>query len=72
MEISVSKNSVTWLPVVVGVWLVVVEMRKGSSMRVTHEEWEVRVTIVNTVAVLSVHESHNIVFNHWALSHSSG
>ena len=72
MEISVSKNSVTWLPMVVSVRFVVVEMREGSGMRVTHEKWEVRVTIVNTVAVLSVHESHNIVFNHWALGHRSG
>lgn len=72
MEISVSEHTVTWLPMVVGVWFKVVEVREGSSMGVAHKKWEVRVTIINTVAFLTVHESHNVVFHYWALSHSGG
>jgi hypothetical protein len=41
MEISVSKKAITWLPVVVGMWLVVMKMRERGSMRIAHHHWEV-------------------------------
>ena len=39
-------------------------------MRMAHEKWEIRVSIINTINFLSVHESKNVVFDNWALSHS--
>lgn len=69
MEISVSDRSVSWLPVVVGVGFVVVEMREGGGMGVAHEKWEVRVSIIDSIRILSVHESENVVFDDWALGH---
>ena len=40
-------------------------------MRVAHQKWEIRVSIINTINFFSVHESKNVVFDNWALSHSS-
>jgi len=71
MEISVSENTVPWLPVVVAVGFVVVEMREGGSMGVAHEKWEVRVSIIDSIRILSVHESENVVFDNWRLGHGS-
>jgi hypothetical protein len=69
MEISVSENTVSWLPVVVAMGFIVVEMREGGSMGVAHEKWEVRVSIIDSIRILSVHESENVVFDDWALGH---
>ena len=71
MEISVSENTVSWLPVVVAMGFVVVEMREGGSMGVAHEKWEVRVSIIDSIRILSVHESENVVFDNWRLGHGS-
>jgi len=49
MEISVSENTVSWLPMVVGVGFEVVEMRERGSMGVAHEKWEVRVSIIDSI-----------------------
>jgi len=49
MEISVSDHSVSWLPVVVGVGFVVVEMRERGGMGVAHEKWEVRISIIDSI-----------------------
>jgi hypothetical protein len=71
MEISVSENTVSWLPVVVAMGFIVVEMREGGSMGVAHEKWEVRVSIIDSIRILSVHESENVVFDNWRLGHGS-
>ena len=69
MEISVSEDTVSWLPVVVRVGFIVVEMREGGRVGVAHEKWEVRVSIIDAICILSVHESENVVFDDWALGH---
>ena len=38
-------------------------------MGVAHEKWEVRVSIIDSIRILSVHESENVVFDDWALGH---
>jgi len=69
MEISVSKHSISWLPVIVGCGFEVVEMSKGGSVGMAHEKWEVRISIIDSITFLSVHESENVVFDDWALGH---
>jgi hypothetical protein len=69
MEISVSEEAKAWLPVIVSVSFIVMKMRERSGMRVAHEEWEIRISIIDSVDFLSIHESKNVVFNYWALSH---
>ena len=69
MEVSVSDHTISWLPVVVTVGFVVVEMREWGGMGVAHEKWEVRVSIIDSIRILSVHESKNVVFDDWALGH---
>ena len=54
---------------VVGVGFEVVEMRERGSMGVAHEKWEVRVSIIDSIRILSVHESENVVFDDWGLGH---
>jgi len=49
MEISVSEDTVSWLPVVVTVGFIVVKMREGSGMRVAHEKWEIGISIIDSV-----------------------
>jgi hypothetical protein len=49
MEISVSDDTVSWLPVVVSVGFIVVEMRERGRMGMTHEKWEVRVSIIDSI-----------------------
>ena len=71
MEISVSEDTVSWLPVVVRVGFIVVEMREGGRVGVAHEKWEVRVSIIDSIRILSVHESENVVFDNWRLGHGS-
>jgi len=39
---------------------------------VAHEKWEVRVSIIDSIRILSIHESQNVVFDDWALGHSGG
>jgi len=34
-----------------------------------HEKWEVRISIIDSITFLSVHESENVVFDDWALGH---
>jgi len=70
MEVSVSDHTVSWLPVVVSVGFVVVEVGERGGVGVAHEEWEVRVSIIDSIRILSVHESENVVFDDWALGHS--
>jgi hypothetical protein len=41
-------------------------------MGVAHEKWEVRVSIIDSIRILSIHESQNVVFDDWALGHSGG
>jgi len=69
VEISVSNGAVSWLPMIVGVSFVVMEMREGCGVRVAHEHWEVRISIIDSIDFLSFHESENVVFNNWALGH---
>jgi len=69
MEISVSDDTVSWLPVVVSVGFIVVKMRERGRVGVAHEKWEVRVSIIDSIWILSVHESENVVFDDWALGH---
>ena len=40
-------------------------------MGVAHEKWEVRVSIIDSIRILSVHESENVVFDNWGLGHGS-
>jgi len=54
---------------IVGVSFVVMEMREGCGVRVAHEHWEVRISIIDSIDFLSFHESENVVFNNWALGH---
>ena len=42
-------------------------MRKSGGMTVAHVEWEVRVTIVNSVEFLTGHESQDVVLYNWVL-----
>jgi len=72
MEVSVSDHTVSWLPVVVTVGFVVVEMGEWGGVGVAHEKWEVRVSIIDSIRILSIHESQNVVFDDWALGHSGG
>ena len=69
MEVSVSDHTVSWLPVVVSVSFVVVEVGERGGVGVAHEKWEVRVSIIDSIRILSVHESENVVFDDWALGH---
>ena len=69
MEISVSKEAVAWLPVISGMGLIIMKMRERSGVGVAHEHWEVRISIIDSIHFLSVHESENVVFNNWALGH---
>jgi len=34
-----------------------------------HKKWEVRISIIDSITFLSVHESENVVFDDWALGH---
>ena len=69
MEISVSKSTETWLPMVVSVSFKVVKMSEWGSVRVAHVKWEIRISIIDSINFLSIHESKNIVFDNWGLGH---
>jgi len=69
MEISVSDDSISWLPVIVWSSFEVMEMSEGGSVGMAHEKWEVRISIIDSIAALSIHESKNVVFDNWTLGH---
>lgn len=68
MVVSIADNTISWLPVVVCVSFIVMEMREGSGVRVAHQQWPVGVSIVDTIAFFTFHKSQDIVLHNWALS----
>lgn len=56
---------------IVGSRLEIPKMAELSHVRVTQEERHISVAIINSIQSLSFEELINVVFNDWALSHST-
>lgn len=56
---------------IIGSWLEVPGVLEAVSIRVAEIEWHVRVSIVDTVQLLTIHELLNVVLDNWVLGMSS-
>lgn len=65
------KQSVLWNPVVLGSWFIVPQVLKLSLVGMGKIEWEVGISIIDSVQFFSLQEIVEIMFHNWILSHSS-
>jgi len=71
-EVEITKETVRWNPVVHRCWLEIVEVLEAGGGTLGKIEWHVRVTIIDTVKLLTSQEVLNVVLDDWALSTGSG
>ena len=67
LEVSLGEQTVGWAPVVVGGWLVVVQVGEAGGVGVREVEWHVGVSVVDAVQLLALHEGLYVVLHDWAL-----
>ena len=72
VEVTFGEKTILWESMVICSWLVIPGVRESSGMGVTHVEWEVGVTIINSIKFSSFHEFQKVVFDNWILCSSSG
>ena len=75
-EVELGEQSVVGNPVVLGCGLVVPKVLEAGSVGVGEVERHVRVSVVDAVQLLALHEVEHVVLDNWALSvggvHGSG
>jgi len=66
-EISSTDEAISTDPMIHCCRLIVIQVLETSSMRVSHVQRHIRITIVNTIQFLAIHELLDIVLNNRAL-----